>query len=194
MIKKLGLALLTILFFINPSYALVINQDTDTGSLQIKYYEPVGQSFTATDTDVGYVGLMINPYNQHFNDYTVTMSLFRGEGDFSASALLISNTFTLPGGFQNWLDLDVGTISFTKDEVYTIGIFNDTEQWGVDLNWNGNPYSGGVAYYKGSGDLSDLRFHVGPQTAAVPEPSTMLLLGFGLIGLAGYGRKKLFKK
>jgi hypothetical protein len=32
------------------------------------------------------------------------------------------------------------------------------------------------------------------ETRPVPEPSTMLLLGFGLIGLTGFGRKKLFKK
>jgi len=45
------------------------------------------------------------------------------------------------------------------------------------------------------GDFQQLPF-VGyrKEIQAVPEPTTLLLLGSGLIGLAGYGRKKFFKK
>jgi hypothetical protein len=32
------------------------------------------------------------------------------------------------------------------------------------------------------------------QNGVIPEPGTLLLIGTGLIGLAGYGRKKFFKK
>jgi len=48
------------------------------------------------------------------------------------------------------------------------------------------------------GDILDLPdrglSHVSYFGQPIPEPATMFLLGSGLIGLAGYGRKKLFKK
>ena len=36
--------------------------------------------------------------------------------------------------------------------------------------------------------------NISVSSAPIPEPSTMPLLGSGLLGLAGYGRNKFFKK
>ena len=45
-------------------------------------------------------------------------------------------------------------------------------------------------HWEGDFDFDDIIIAAKP----VPEPATMLLLGSGLIGLAGFGRKKFFKK
>ncbi len=42
-------------------------------------------------------------------------------------------------------------------------------------------------------DWNDMKVFAN-DVAPVPEPATMLLLGSGLVGLAGFGRKKFFKK
>jgi len=69
----------------------------------------------------------------------------------------------------------------------------DTRTTAYPVNYNsGALLQGAFGYPDSSGDVSHGRFGPNFQFNAVPEPSTMLLIGSGLVGL--WGARKKFKK
>jgi PEP-CTERM motif len=130
-----------------------------------------GVDYISSSTPAGYLG---NGF------FTVSDWVFSvGSLNLSAGVywLALYNAITANGGIPNGAAtyLEVNTNSSGPNTPYTP---NNSLAGATDAN-------GGIPY---NPNLSDLVFSVNG-TTSVPEPTTMLLLGLGLIGLAGVRRK-----
>jgi len=168
-----------------------------------------GQTFVAQDNLLSgfqvYIGDPTRPENTLVNEligpadlilYNATNLL----SPFEIARDTVVNSGSIVNGLSTFLfnapvATEIGTKYFfiiLADDNYGIGLqaqYVSTYGYGAEARINENTLE--ITEHELERDLS---FSVlSPSAQPVPEPSTMLLLGTGLIGLAGWGRKK-FKK
>jgi len=125
---------------------------------------------------------------------TTTMN---GAGDYLITGISGSGVTGLiaPGGFNGNDNLLFPADAQTLDaHGFSFSATSGPDQFDVNVFNNGNAY---FAFFRDEDNFTDtlpITFDVTPATSPIPEPSTVLLLGTGILAAAGSVRRKVFAR